>query len=179
MTKIYAKYSSEGKRLWWKRWNKLWNRPNKQRKHERVLHFYCWPKIGKYKIYNKIRQTNLQVLSKEKGVEGSKRRTFSHCKTFRKGLCSSAKWLPEREKSWFMQIDIDSITAKNIVYTPSLSKCPVNERVPVTSLFIFMRKNQVKALLQNVNSWPMHIPKSWVLELFFQVINCPVIKMSC
>ena len=89
-------------------------------------------------------------------------------------LCSSAKWLPEREKSWFIQINIDSTTAKNIVYIQSLSKCPGNERVPVTSLFIFMRKNQVKALLQNVNSWPMHIPKSWVLELFFQVINCPV-----
>ena len=49
----------------------------------RVLHFYCWPKIGKYKTYNKIRQANLlQVLSKEEGVEGSKRRTFSHRKTF-------------------------------------------------------------------------------------------------
>ena len=49
----------------------------------RVLHFYCWPKIRKYKIYNKIRQANLlQVFSKEEGVEESKRRTFSHYKTF-------------------------------------------------------------------------------------------------
>ena len=48
----------------------------------RVLHFYCWPKIRKYKTYNKIRQANLrQILSKEERVEGSKRRTFSHRKT--------------------------------------------------------------------------------------------------
>ena len=140
MTKIYAKYSSEGNRLWWKWWNKLRNQPNKQRNHERFLNFYCSPKIGKYKTYNRIRQANLvQVLSKEEGVGRSKRCTFSH---FRRRLewspnrssfsacfshsiqtylwlCSSAKWLPEREKSWFIQIDIDSTTAKNIVYIQS------------------------------------------------------------
>ena len=72
MIKTYAKYSFGGTRLWKRRWNK----------HERVLHFYCWPKIWKYKIYNKIRKGNLvQVLSKEVWVEGSKRRTFFRCKT--------------------------------------------------------------------------------------------------
>ena len=94
-------------------------------------------------------------------------------------LCSSAKWLPEREKSRFIQMSIDSISAKNIFYIQSLSKCPGNKRVPLTSLFIFMRENQVKALLQNVNSWPMHIPKGWVFELLIQIVNCPLAKMLC
>ena len=39
MKKIYAKYSSGGTILCWQRWNELWNRQNKQRKHEWVLHF--------------------------------------------------------------------------------------------------------------------------------------------
>ena len=47
MKKIYAKYSSGGTTLCWRRWNELRNRRNKQRKHERVLNFYCWPKIRK------------------------------------------------------------------------------------------------------------------------------------
>ena len=32
-------------------------------------------------------------------------------------LCSSAKWLPEREKSRFVQISIDSTSAKNVFYS--------------------------------------------------------------
>ena len=57
----------------------------------RVLHFYCWPKIGKYKTYNKIRQANLlQVLSKE-GVEESKRRKGDN-RFLKVGGTEPAKW---------------------------------------------------------------------------------------
>ena len=46
----------------------------------RVLHFYCSPKFGKHKTYNKMRQANLlQALSKEEREEGRKR-TFSTLK---------------------------------------------------------------------------------------------------
>ena len=45
--KIYAKYSSGGTRLWWRRWNELRNWRNKQSEHERALNFYCRLKIGK------------------------------------------------------------------------------------------------------------------------------------
>ena len=83
LIKIYAKYSSGGTRLCWRKWNKSRNRRNKQRKHEQVLHFYCWPKTGKYKTYNKIWEANLvQTLWKEERVEGSKRRIYLHCSTF-------------------------------------------------------------------------------------------------
>ena len=78
-----------------------------------------------------------------------------------------------------IQISIDPTSTKNVVYTQSLSKCPGNKRVPVTSLFIFIRKNQVKMLRQKVISWPMRDPKRIVLELLSQVINCLVTKMSC
>ena len=87
--------------------------------------------------------------------------------------------LQECEESRLIQISIDSTLVGNFVFTQSLSKFSGKNRVPLTSLFIFIRKNQVKVLLQNAISWPMHIPKSWALEMFFQVINSPVTKMSC
>ena len=56
-------------------------------------------------------------------------------------FCSSAKWLPERENSWFIQISIDSTSAKNVVYTQSLSKCPGNKWVPVRS-FVYIHEEE-------------------------------------
>ena len=51
------------------------------------------------------------------------------------GLPRSAKWALEREKSRFIQISIVWTSAKNVVSIQSLSKCPGNKRVPVSSFF--------------------------------------------
>ena len=48
-------------------------------------------------------------------------------------LSRSAKWELECEKSRFIQISIVSTSAKNVLYTQSLSKCPGNKRVSVSS----------------------------------------------
>ena len=53
----------------------------------------------------------------------------------------SAKGLPEREKSGFIQISIDSTLAKSVVYTQSLEKCPGNKRVPLTS-FVYIHEKE-------------------------------------
>ena len=70
--KIYAKYSSEGTRLRWLRWNELRNRRLNKENMNKFWTFIAVQKSEKYIIYNKIRQANLvQVLverrtSKEK-----------------------------------------------------------------------------------------------------------------
>ena len=84
-------------------------------------------------------------------------------------LCSSFKWLPERKKSRFIHIFIDSSSAKNVVSTKSLSKCSGNKGVPVTS-FVHIHEKEPS---QSVTT------ESEQLEFFFQVINCPATKMSC
>ena len=56
-------------------------------------------------------------------------------------MSRSVKWVLERQKSLYIQISIVSTSVKNIVYTQSLSKCPVNERVPVTS-FVHIREKE-------------------------------------
>ena len=48
-------------------------------------------------------------------------------------LPRSAKWVPEREKSRFIQVSIVLTSAKNVVSIQSSSKWPGNKPVPVTS----------------------------------------------
>ena len=93
-------------------------------------------------------------------------------------LCNSGNWLPECEKSWALHISIYSTSAKNVIYTWSVNKCPHSEQVTFHLLFMFTRKNEDQALLQKVNSQLMHIPRRQLLELLFQVINCAVTEMA-
>ena len=94
-------------------------------------------------------------------------------------LSRSAKWLPEREKSRFKQVSIDSTSAKNVVYTQSLSKCPGNKRVPLT---FFVHIHEKKPRLR-VAPECEQLANAYTKELSFrtvlQVINCPPTKMSC
>ena len=56
-------------------------------------------------------------------------------------LCSSGKWLPEHENSGDLY----------------KSASPDSKQAPIHLLFIFVRKNQDRELLQQINTWPMHI----------------------
>ena len=81
-------------------------------------------------------------------------------------LCSSAKWLPKRDKSRFIQISIDSTSAKNVVYTQSFSKCPGNKRVPVTS-FVHIHEKEPN---QSVATESEQLANACSKELSFRTV---------
>ena len=92
-------------------------------------------------------------------------------------LCSSAKWLPERETSWDLYKSPSIQLQRRMSFTLSrLANLLTASEFPFVFSSYSSEKNQDQALLQKVNSWLLHISRSYLL--LFQVINCQVIKVT-
>ena len=96
-------------------------------------------------------------------------------------LCSTAIWLPEREKSRFIQISIHSTSVKNVVKNELLKECPVNKRqLEFPYIFCGYLSGRTKSKCRR-KKWPVgqtYGAKFENCSINFQIVNCPVIKIA-
>ena len=76
-------------------------------------------------------------------------------------LCSSGKWLPEREKSQ------DLFKSASIQLSRSANVLTASE-FPYVFCSYKSERTKTKHCCKKVNSWPMHIPRYWLWEHLFQ-----------